>query len=325
MVERYEPEKATDTKAARDKAARDRSPSFPFVPLQEAIERLVQFEDYFKRHPAPTAKVGLAWKMKENSSQSLQMMAALKAFGLLDSKRGSGEISVSEDGRTYLRAQQETVRQEVVKRAAIKPTLISKYWEHWGADRPPNPVCLDELVLKGGFTKASAETFLNVYDSTIKFAKLSRSDKVAATPEEIEDNEIDDQAPPMMPHVQPPPKPATPPPAKPGMMQEIFALDEGPVTLTFPASLSSESYQDLADHIGIFLRKASRRAGAYYVESYLPQGVQADKHWTVNDGIAAVTLVKNIIAEGKIARIRCPIDADPKIIQEISDLGVHRF
>jgi hypothetical protein len=49
---------------------------------------------------------------------------------------------------------------------------------------------------------------------------------------------------------------------KPGMLQEVFNLDEGPVTLTFPASLSVESYQDLSDYLGLFLRKANRNADA---------------------------------------------------------------
>jgi hypothetical protein len=44
------------------------------------------------------------------------------------------------------------------------------------------------------------------------------------------------------------------------MAQETFVLDEGNVTLTFPAHLSLTSYQDLADHLEIFLRKAKRRA-----------------------------------------------------------------
>jgi hypothetical protein len=50
------------------------------------------------------------------------------------------------------------------------------------------------------------------------------------------------------------------PPPKLGVFQEVFNLDEGPVTLTFPSTLSTESYQDLEDHIAIFLRKAKRRA-----------------------------------------------------------------
>jgi hypothetical protein len=44
------------------------------------------------------------------------------------------------------------------------------------------------------------------------------------------------------------------------VLQEVFNLDEGPVTLTFPASLSAESYADLKDHLDLFLRKAKRQA-----------------------------------------------------------------
>lgn len=42
--------------------------------------------------------------------------------------------------------------------------------------RPPDPVCLDELVLHGAFTQSAAETFLRVYDNTIAYAGLSNSD-----------------------------------------------------------------------------------------------------------------------------------------------------
>jgi hypothetical protein len=48
---------------------------------------------------------------------------------------------------------------------------------------------------------------------------------------------------------------------KPGARQEVFALDEGDVTLTFPEGLSAESYNDLESYLTLFLRKAKRRAG----------------------------------------------------------------
>lgn len=49
-------------------------------------------------------------------------------------------------------------------------------------------------------------------------------------------------------------------PAKHGTRQEVFALDEGDVVLTFPDGLSLESYNDLQSYIEVFLRKAKRRA-----------------------------------------------------------------
>jgi hypothetical protein len=134
----------------------------------------------------------------KQASQAQQTLAAIKSFGLVDYK-GSGdnlEASVSEDGRTYLRAQQDSVKQEVLKRVALKPKNISKYFALWGADRPPDEVCLDQLVLKGGFTESAGKLFLQVYDSTIAFAKLADSDKIGLQPGDNDEDAEDSPPPP---------------------------------------------------------------------------------------------------------------------------------
>lgn len=175
------------TEAAQDaKAPRDRSPSYPIVPLRSAIDRLEAFETFFKRHPAPLDKVGLAWGMKGKSSQVAQVLAALKSYGLLESDRASRQITISEEGRTYLRAQQDRIKHEILKRAALRPRAIAEYWNRWRADRPPDEICMDELVLKGGFTKAAATNFIRVYDATIDYAGLTESDKAEVVEEPSE-------------------------------------------------------------------------------------------------------------------------------------------
>lgn len=160
------------------KQQKDRSPGFPFIPLQTAVERLAAFEQTFGRHDTPANKVGRAWKMKDGSSQAFQTLAALKSYGLMD-YRGSGPgraMFITEDGRMYLRAQQDSVKRDVLRRAALKPKLIEKFWHMWGSDRPIDDVCLDDLHFKYGFTQSAAETFLRVYDATISYAGLSESD-----------------------------------------------------------------------------------------------------------------------------------------------------
>lgn len=171
------------------KGQKDRSPSFPFIPLQIAVERLIAFEDTFKRHPAPASKVGLAWGMKPDSSQAGQTLAALKAFGLVEYQGVSAArtASLTDDGRNLLRAQQESVKKEILKAAALKPRAIDKYWQEWGPDRPLDAICLDELVLRGGFTEAAARTFLRVYDDTIDYAGLRDSDNAGASGGEEDD------------------------------------------------------------------------------------------------------------------------------------------
>jgi len=41
---------------------------------------------------------------------------------------------------------------------------------------------------------------------------------------------------------------------------DCFNLDEGPVTLAFPASLSEESFEELKAQLDLFLRRQQRRA-----------------------------------------------------------------
>jgi hypothetical protein len=45
-------------------------------------------------------------------------------------------------------------------------------------------------------------------------------------------------------------------------MHEKFVLDEGEVSLSFPAELSEDSLKDLEDRFEIILRGAKRRAAA---------------------------------------------------------------
>lgn len=161
------------------KGSKDRSPSFPFIPLKTAIERLESFEKTFGRHHAPAAKVGLAWGMKEKSSQADQTLAALKSFGLLKYE-GMGDArhaALTDEGRNYLRANQDSKKKEILKICALRPKIIRKFWAIWGADRPLDAVALDKLI-EDGFSDGGAHNFLKVYDETTAFAGLSESDKV---------------------------------------------------------------------------------------------------------------------------------------------------
>jgi hypothetical protein len=161
-------------------AQRDRSPAYPIVPLEVALARLVEFEAHFKRTAARREKVGEAWGIKAKAYAD-RTLAALGYFGLLEYKKGAEigrDIVISEEGWKYLRAQQEQTKQAVVKAAALRPKQIAKFWANWGADRPAEAACIDELTTKNGFSVGGAREFLKVYDATISFAKLSDSDKM---------------------------------------------------------------------------------------------------------------------------------------------------
>ncbi|NTE89133.1 hypothetical protein [Agrobacterium rubi] len=167
-------------------ALKERSPSYPFIPLEVVLQRLTAFDQTFGRHPTPASKVGLAWGMKEKSSQAAQVLAALKSFELVRYEGGGDNrvVHMTDVARTYLRAQQDSVKQQVVKDIALKPKLLNQFWNIWGQKRPIDAVCLDALVLTHRFTDSAAQNFLKVYDATIAFAGLKDSDTATSFAEE---------------------------------------------------------------------------------------------------------------------------------------------
>ena len=240
---------------------RDRSPSYPLIPLEAALDRLTDFEAHFKRSPARPDKVQGAWGIKAKARVD-RIAAALRYFGLLD-YQGTGkdrQIVISEEGRKYLRAQQDEIKREVVKAAALRPKEIARYWGEWGEDRPADAACLDDLVLERRFSERGARQFLKVYDATITFARLSGSDKLEQEsdlgPEEPGENGGSDEQP-----LQPPPRPRKRHEVRPGMKEDVFTLDEGDAVFQWPERLSQESYEDLEAWAELILRKIKRSVG----------------------------------------------------------------
>jgi hypothetical protein len=278
----------TDAEAAAP-GQRDRSPAYPVIPLDTALTRLAEFEAYFKRIPARPEKVGEAWSIKAKAYAD-RIAAALRYFGLLEyqgspAPGGPRFVIISDEGRRYLRAQQEETRREIIKTAALRPKQIAKFWSEWGHDRPADPAAIDQLALEGGFSDAGAREFLKVYDATIAFAVLTDSDKLADQEREEETMATSEQTTTTSVERRHASNVMTPPTANmtltpqvpsvhrtyhvphsedasqcPDNRREVFALAEGDVVLTFPASLSQESYEDLAAYLQIFLRKAKRMA-----------------------------------------------------------------
>jgi len=195
------------------KSKRDRSPAFPQVPLGEAVERLIAFEKKFTRHPAPFDKAGSAWGLK----QVADILASLRYYGFIE-YTGDGDlrqIVITEDGRNVIRAQQPSAKQQLLQKAALRPKEIAKFWPTWGADRPPDDVCLDELTMRNGFSVRGAPLFLRSYDAAIADAGLAHPGKIATDSAEADESVADD----------PPPPP--PPPPKPRSSTKEISVMEG--------------------------------------------------------------------------------------------------
>jgi hypothetical protein len=233
----------------------------------------VEFDAHFKRIGAPPARAGDAWGIKAKAYTD-RIVAALRYFGLME-YQGHGDerlVVVSDEGRRYLRAQRDEIRQEVIAGAALRPRQIARYWSAWRADRPADAACLDDLILVNGFSETGAREFLKVYDGTISFIgpsrlgpPLGRAVVAGETETAIPSRNLEASDSPTS--QAPRPTRAEAAPVWEGSRvepteEERFVADEGPVLIRFPHGLGPASVDDLEAFFALFIRKARRRAEA---------------------------------------------------------------
>lgn len=225
---------------------RQRSPSFPFIPLAKAIDRAREFEAQYGRHKAKQDLAMSKWGYKPGSSGGQQTIGALIAFGLLDDegRAESRQLFMSELGKTILKDTRPGKREEALKIAALKPALIKRYWEKWGADPPPKGDRKAELHLEQGFNEEAAVRFVNVYDKSIELAGLKVGDAPLTDEprvgEEIEEKNVNDLPPP-------------PPPPPPGLTTRSVQLPLSATTwatLTAPFPMTEQLWNQMLAILG---------------------------------------------------------------------------
>jgi hypothetical protein len=239
--------------------ARTRSPNYPLLDLSEAISAVQPVFSAENRNKFSRSVLAEHLGYSGLNGRALGKIGAVRAYGLIE---GSGDdLRLSEDAITALVAPEGSPdRREALERCALKPALFEELSQEFQG--LPSENNLKFWLIKRHFTAEAAGRAASTYLSTMRL--VSGAEAYYSSPS-------DDGESAMLPAViesKGPSGPvylgtkAVPKASTPGVLQEVFNLQEGPVTLTFPASLSEESFEDLSDYLQLFLRKAKRRAAA---------------------------------------------------------------
>lgn len=175
---------ATAAETEKRKTKRDRSPSYPGVDLQEALQRAeTLYRSPDRQHHMPVETALKHWGFEAKSSQGQVILAALKKFGLLeDEGRGPGRqvrltkeaVSIISDPR-----EDQTEKAQAIQRAALTPTIHRDAWDKYHADLPSDGNFKHWLRnLPIPFTERGADEFIPQYRRTIAFAKLAEAAKI---------------------------------------------------------------------------------------------------------------------------------------------------
>lgn len=246
--------------------AKVRSPNYPTMSLGAALKAAESVFKKDNRNKVSRAALGAHLGYKSLSGPALGKIGALRAYGVME---GSGdELKISDDAVTALVAPKNAPdRQAAIGRMAARPSLFQEIASEFPS--LPSPENLQFWLVKKHFTREAAKKAAKSYLDTMRLA--------AGLPEEYDpadDEGSELENPPMTLRTQDKPlggshassildRPLSSiksPEVRGSMLQEVFNLDEGPVTLAFPSALSEESFDELKAQLELFLRRQQRRA-----------------------------------------------------------------
>jgi hypothetical protein len=164
---------------AETKKVKDRSPTFPFISLEHALERARQFYSEEKRGAAPYSRAVMHWKYSPSSSGALQTVGALKSYGLLAEVGGSGfnrQLRLTELALRILLDQRpdSTDRLEYIREAALTPAISAEIHAKWPEGLPPSDSTINHfLVLDKRFNEGTALKVVKILKENQSLAKLN--------------------------------------------------------------------------------------------------------------------------------------------------------
>jgi hypothetical protein len=154
-----------------------RSPSYPGIGLEAAIERARTLYAVEKRNAVPVETAMTDWGYSPKASSGLVVLAALKKFGLLIDE-GSGtarKARLSDLALDIVLDEREDSpdRQRLIQDAALRPTIHSELWQKYGGNLPSDSALRYELRKERNFTDTAVAEFIPQFRATLAFAGLT--------------------------------------------------------------------------------------------------------------------------------------------------------
>ena len=166
--------------------AKTRSPNFPFIPLDTAVQRARVVWDKEGRHPAAPETIVGHWRYSAKSSGGRQTIAALRQFGLMEG-RGSADLRLTELAQAILFSEEGSEQWLTrVREAALKPAIHQEIWHKYEGQLPSDQNLRYYLVVERGFSETGASELIQELRATFAYAQMGAggSDNLSLDPED---------------------------------------------------------------------------------------------------------------------------------------------
>jgi len=239
--------------------ARVRSPNYPSLSLPSAIDAARKIYDKEHTHKADPEVMAKALGYSGMNGASATALSALKKYGLLLDE--GKQLKISSDALTILVDPKDSVeRAKLIVKAAFSPQLFSDLNEQYG-ETVPSDENMRAYLLKRAFSPSTVDAPIRAYRETMELvSEVKKLYDQTAQGQEMQDDPLASEQ-----QREPTRNPGGGAPSKqyqssvnPSMRQDVFSIEEGAVTIEWPAALSVESLKDIEDWLTIVKRKISR-------------------------------------------------------------------
>lgn len=162
------PEKAPVVEQPTEKAPRQRSPNYPGISLESAVEKI---SAWFRADGIVSSSRQSAMKHMGGGDEG-RVFSALKSFGLISEEEG--KIKLTQRGIDIVaRKPDEQKRQQALKDAATGPPIYLKLINEFPDGLPSDTTLESELVASKGFNPKAVASFLKDFRSALEFSGIS--------------------------------------------------------------------------------------------------------------------------------------------------------
>jgi hypothetical protein len=150
-----------------------RSPSYPSLTIDDAIDRAKNLYAKEGRHPALVSTAVSHWGYKQKSSGGLKTVASLKSYGLLaDEGNGADRtIRLTDSGLAIVQDERAISpgRDEFIQAAAFKPKILSDMWAKYGESLPSLDTVKHYLTVERGYNPNAFSDIIRSYKAAVSY------------------------------------------------------------------------------------------------------------------------------------------------------------
>ncbi len=158
-----------------DKQPSKRSPNYPFLSLEDSVEKVRIIYNRDKLSPASPDVIVSHLGYNKVHGTSRRVLSALKEYELLD-ELSDQRLRVSDEAYKILHSDINSPQGlNLLRNAALKPLIFFNVIEEYKGDLPSDQALSSYLVLERGFTPDGAQKFINVLRETVEFANITPS------------------------------------------------------------------------------------------------------------------------------------------------------